>query len=263
MNAVWTRLCAALFLIVLPGLPAVSHAQNPKSSAPPRAAQAPATPQKWIGVQTGPLLPGMRSHLKKQLTSLPDDAGMMVYQVMPESPATVAGLEKYDIVLRADGQPLTSAGKLQEVLNRRNFGTSVRLDVLHEGQPKTVYTLVLERPEGESSPALGGSFASGSVMVLSSDGKGAGVSAGNAKVNQRLIYTDVNGQRHELTGDQIAEFHKRMREDENFRKTVKEQQTRMEVRVEGVSSGTAGAGTVTGSSGASVITIQTSTPPNP
>lgn len=263
MNPVRTFHWIVVLLVALLASPAASHAQNPKSSAPPRAVKTLPATQKWIGVQAGRLLPGVRPHLKKQFVGLPDDAGVMVYQVTPESPAVIAGLERYDILLRADGQPLTSVGKLQEVLNRRNFGTSVRLDILHEGQPKTVYALVLERPDGESSPALSGNLADGSIMVLGGDGKGSGGSAGNARINQRLTYTDVNGQRHELTGDQIAEFHKRMRDDESFRKSVKEQQMQMEVRVENVSSEAAGAGGTTRSSGASVITIQTSTPPNP
>lgn len=265
MNSVWTRPWIVPILIVSLALPAVGRAQNTKPSAPPRAVKPSAASQKWIGVQTGPLLPGVRPHLKKQLAGLPDDAGLMVYQVTPESPAVVAGVERYDILLRADGQPLASAAQLQEILNRRNFGTSVRLDVIHEGQPKTIYALVLERPAGEASPAFGGNFATSSVTVIGADGKVTGASTVNPKVNQRLTYTDVNGQRHELTGDQIAEFHKRMREDESFRKSVKEQQMHMEVRVEGVPAGPAGAGATatTGSASGSVITIQTSTTPNP
>jgi hypothetical protein len=230
------------------------RAQSSKPSAPPRAIKTPAASQKWIGVQTGPLLPGVRSHLKKLLAGLPDNTGVMVYHIMPESPAVLAGLERYDVLLRADGQPVTNTEKLEEVLSRRNFGTSVRLDVIHEGQPRIVHVLVLERPASERPVAVPGGFSSGpvSVMVLSSDGRG-NISS-NTTVKQKLTYTDASGARHELTGDQIAEFHKRMREDEEFRKTVKDQ--RIEIQSESIHIGSGAAAGAAGSPGAT-ITIQT------
>jgi hypothetical protein len=177
--------------------------------------------------------------LKKLLAGLPDNTGVMVYHIMPESPAVLAGLERYDVLLRADGQPVTNTEKLEEVLSRRNFGTSVRLDVIHEGQPRIVHVLVLERPASERPVAVPGGFSSGpvSVMVLSSDGRG-NISS-NTTVKQKLTYTDASGARHELTGDQIAEFHKRMREDEEFRKTVKDQ--RIEIQSESIHIGSGAA----------------------
>ena len=41
------------------------------------------------------------------------------------------------------------------MLDKRNFGTSIRLDLIHEGVPKTVFALVLERPEGETGGGAG------------------------------------------------------------------------------------------------------------
>jgi len=253
---------AALFAsAVFPTSLFAAGAKAPAKPAATMQSKAPQKPEKWIGVQTGPMMPGLRAHLKKQLAGTPDDAGLMIYNVAPESPAAVAGLEKFDVLLRADGRPLTDTQKLQELLNQRNFDTSVRLDIIHEGQPKTVYALVLEKPESEPSQGVHG-LAGGpvSVMVLGSDGKGSLTPSG-AKVSQRLIYTDVNGQRYELTGDQIAEFHKRMREDEAFRKSVKQQEMRMEMRVETSTGGATGAAGSTVSTTGTSITIQTTTSP--
>jgi len=226
--------------------------------SPPAASQK--KPEKWIGVNVGPILPGVRPHLKKHLAGLPDNAGLTVFQVMPESPAVVAGLEPYDVLLRADGEPLTGAEKLKAILSRRNFGTSVRLDIIHEGQPKTVHVLVLERPAGEPALATAGGFSSGpvNVVMLSTDGRHN--LSGNTTVKQKLTYTDARGARHELTGEQIAEFYKRMREDEEFRKSVKDQ--RIEIQSEGVSVGGATTGAAAGSASAT-ITIQTTTQTTP
>lgn len=248
-------LAGALMALLLP-VSLVVGADVPK--APPTI--APKKPEKWIGVNVGPTLPGVRPHLKKHFVGLPEGAGLQVFHVMPESPAVVAGLEQYDVLLRADGQPLTSVEELKEILSQRNFGTSVRLDIIHEGQPKTVHVLVLERPAGEPAFATAGGFSGGpvSIMVLSSDGRGN--VGGNTTVKQKLTYTDATGARHELTGDQIAEFHKRMREDESFRKSVKDQ--RIEIQSESVHVGTGGAAGAAGNAGAT-ITIQTTTQTNP
>jgi hypothetical protein len=236
-------------------------AKAPAKSAATAQSKAPQKPEKWIGVKTGPLMPGVRSHLKKHLAGVPGDAGLMIYNVAPESPAVVAGLEKFDVLLRADGQPLVNAQKLQEILSQRNFGTSVRLDIIHEGQPKTVYALVLEKPESEPSQSVHGLAGNPvSIMVVGGDGKGS-ITPSGAKVSQRLVYTDVNGQRHELTGDQIAEFHKRMREDEAFRKSVKQQEIQMEMRVETSTGGSPGAAGSTVSASGTSISIQTTTSP--
>jgi hypothetical protein len=247
MNTRRQALIGALILALLPAASAPG-AGGGQTASPP----APKKPEKWIGVNVGPILPGVRPHLKKQLAGLPDGAGLTVFHVMPESPAVVAGLQQYDVLLRADGQPLTGVEKLKEALNQRNFGTSVRLDIIHEGQPKTVYALVWERPANDAAPALGlGGGGPVSIMILGGDSKGALAPGGATKVNQKLTYTDASGQQHVLTGDQVVEFHKRMREDEAFRKSVRNQTMQMEVQSEAVTSGPAG------TTGASVITIQT------
>ncbi|MCX7827205.1 MAG: PDZ domain-containing protein [Verrucomicrobiae bacterium] len=195
-------------------------------SAPsrPTAAVRDQGPQKWIGVRVMPLMPTTRSHLKKYLNGMPEDAGLTVTDVSAEGPAVVAGIERYDILLRADGQVLTKAEQLQEILNKRNFGTSVRLDIIHEGQPKTVYALVLEKPEGE--PGLAGGFRGfgGRGGPGGPGGFGGGPGGpgrgpfGNA--TSTLTYTDADGKRHSVTGDEMREFFRKMREDEKFREAV-------------------------------------------
>ncbi len=181
----------------------------PATSQPTQTAAADKTPQKWIGVRVMPLMGTTRAHLKKYLQGLPEGAGLAVTDVSAEGPAAVAGVERYDILLRADGQPLKKVETLQELLNKRNFATTVRLDVIHEGMPKTVYSLVLEKPEGE--PALSGGFRGG---------RGRGFFGGGTST---LTYTDADGKEQKATGDQVGDFFRKMREDEKFREAVTKQ----------------------------------------
>jgi hypothetical protein len=144
----------------------------------------------------------------------------MVYNVSPESPAVVAGIEQFDVLLRADGQPLSKPEQLQEMLSKRNFGTSIRLDIIHEGLPKTVFALVLERPEGEAG---GGGFGGGFGRGPGGRGPGGPGGPGGMFSNSALSYTGPDGKQQKVSGEQMMDFWRKMREDENFRTAVSKQ----------------------------------------
>ncbi|MCX6906624.1 MAG: PDZ domain-containing protein [Verrucomicrobia bacterium] len=182
-------------------------------------------PQKWIGVRVTQLRETTRSHLKKYLQGLPEEAGLVVTEISNEGPAAVAGIERNDVLLRADGQPLTKVETLQEILDKRNFATTARLEIIHEGMPKTVYTLVLEKPEGE--PGLAGGFRGGPGGRGGSGGRGRGPFGGGTST---LTYTDADGKEQKVTGDQVGDFFRKMREDEKLREAVSKQGFTMHIK---------------------------------
>jgi membrane-associated protease RseP (regulator of RpoE activity) len=187
-------------------------------------------PQKWIGLRVMPMMGSTRSHLKKYLQGLPEDAGLVVTEISNESPAAVAGIERYDVILRADGQPVTNAESLQALLDKRNFATTARLEIVHEGMPKTVYTLVLEKPEGE--PGLAGGFRGFRGGPGGSQG-GRGGPGGRGPFGggtSTLTYTDADGKEQKVTGDQMGDFFRKMREDEKFREAVSKQGFTMHIK---------------------------------
>jgi hypothetical protein len=192
-----------------------AYAQNAEAPAKP---DKPAKPEKWIGVRVGGLMPMIRPHLKKQLAGMPEDVGLMVWDVTPNSPAVVAGIERFDILLRADGVPVTKPETLQEILNRRNFATSVRLDLIHEGQAKTVHALVLEKPEGEAGLAGRGGGPGGGGP--GGGGPGGGRSSFFSQMQSTVSFTDPDGNQQRMSGEQMMDFWRKMREDEKFRETV-------------------------------------------
>ena len=226
----WTLFWVGLVALFLAVATMVARGQAPDNAPAatnkPSAKPTPAgkKPEKWIGVRVMPLMPTTRSHLKKYLQGMPDDAGLTVTEVVPESPAVVAGIEQYDILLRGDGQPLLKLETLQDILTKRNFGTSVRIDLVHEGQPKTVYALVLERPEGE--PGLQGGFR-GRGGPGGPGGSGRGGPGGRpsffGNTTSTLTYTDAEGKEQKVSGEQVGDFFRKMREDENFRNAVAKQ----------------------------------------
>ncbi len=217
-----TSTAAVVLAAFTAGIIATASAQEPATTpakpAPPAAGAK--KPEKWIGLRCGPMMPMIRPHLKRQLTGMPDDAGLMVYNVSPESPAVVAGVEQFDVLLRADGQPLSKPEQLQEMLSKRNFGTSIRLDIIHEGLPKTVFALVLERPEGEAG---GGGFGGGFGRGPGGRGPGGPGGPGGMFSNSALSYTGPDGKQQKVSGEQMMDFWRKMREDENFRTAVSKQ----------------------------------------
>jgi membrane-associated protease RseP (regulator of RpoE activity) len=63
----------------------------------------------WIGVLCADVDAALRVHL-----DVPEGVGLMVDEVVDNSPASKLGLQKYDILTAVDGQPLTSARELVE-----------------------------------------------------------------------------------------------------------------------------------------------------
>lgn len=226
--------------LVVAFLTASGFSQTKTSTpAPPKAQPKRATissaatnkgPQKWIGLRVMPMMGSTRSHLKKYLQGLPEDAGLVVTEISNESPAAVAGIERYDVILRADGQPVTNAESLQALLDKRNFATTARLEIVHEGMPKTVYTLVLEKPEGE--PGLAGGFRGFRGGPGGGQG-GRGGPGGRGPFGggtSTLTYTDADGKEQKVTGDQMGDFFRKMREDEKFREAVSKQGFTMHIK---------------------------------
>ncbi|OHE80912.1 MAG: hypothetical protein A2107_03085 [Verrucomicrobia bacterium GWF2_62_7] len=163
-------------------------------------------PEKWIGVVAAPV-PEM---VRAQLPNLPEGQGLAVFMVAKESPAMVAGLERFDVIVRADGQPVSSPQDLQQIINKRNFGTQARLELIRKGTPKQIYVIVLERPEGETGgggPGRGGIF-------------GSNMRPENVSI--QFSYTDANGRQQTIGAPTLAAFGQKARDDEAFRNQMQQ-----------------------------------------
>jgi len=193
---------------------AADPAGAPPSSSPPKPLPS-LKPEKWVGITAGPIPPMVRTHLR----GVPDNQGLMVFNVARESPAVVAGLERYDIILRVDGQPVSDPRELQQAVNSRNFGTQLRLDLIQKGQPKTAYCIVLEKPEGEpEAPGPRNPFG-----ALRPD-----------NVSIQFAYTDGEGKRQVLSARTLAEFGRKSQQDEEFRNRLERMFQRLPQNRQGI-----------------------------
>ena len=125
---------------------------------PPRRPGGEGRPGPRLGLA---LLP-TPEFLSEQL-DLPENVGLIIGEVMPNSPAAEAGFKKHDVIVKmADKNVPSDPRKFLEVLQETRPGTAIEFEVIRRGKSKTVTAKLPEagrvergeeprdrRPEGE------------------------------------------------------------------------------------------------------------------
>jgi S1-C subfamily serine protease len=109
-------------------------AATPIDDASSAASQLAATGQvvrAYLGVLGRNVVPGDQP-------SLGTATGVEVYEVMPKSPAAIAGLQPGDVITAFNGQPVATAGALQHLLDEAHPNTTVTLSIIVQQVPRTV-----------------------------------------------------------------------------------------------------------------------------
>lgn len=114
-------------------------------------------PKFWIGLLGGTITADnpLRAHL-----DLPENQGLIVASIVPDSPASKAGLKQHDILLRANDKDLREMQDLVElVLAEGPKKGQITLEVLRHNKRETVYLTPEERPANAPMPQpQGGGF---------------------------------------------------------------------------------------------------------
>ena len=92
----------------------------------------------WLGILATPVEPPLKVHLRLE-------RGVLVEQIVPESPAAKAGIEVHDILLKFGDVELADVDGLQEAV-AGNENREVPVTLLRAGQQKTVQVKPEERP---------------------------------------------------------------------------------------------------------------------
>ena len=126
------------------------------SSEPPLP-ERPAPPRKkrvrgFLGVGYGSVPEVLAVHLR-----LEGRRGVVVGDVLDESPADKAGLSKHDVLLTIDGSEIQGASDFVRLLQERHAGDELVLGLFHAGERKEVAVVLGERPEqrGRFAPRRG------------------------------------------------------------------------------------------------------------
>ena len=107
-------------------------------------------PKYWIGLLGGSI--SEDDPLRAQL-DLPENQGLRVESVVPDSPAAKAGLKRHDIMLKANDQDLHEMSDLVElVVTEGAKKGQITLEVLRHNKRETVNLTPEERPANAPVP---------------------------------------------------------------------------------------------------------------
>lgn len=96
----------------------------------------------YLGVLIGDL-----DEEKAGLLGLKEQGGALITKVGDESPALKAGLEVGDVVVGVNGQRIDTSAKLRLIVSGQKPGSTVSLDVLRDGQKRTLQAVLEELPQ--------------------------------------------------------------------------------------------------------------------
>jgi len=103
----------------------------------------------WIGLELQPTSDALRVQL-----GLPEGQGLIVANVMPESPAAEAGLQQHDVLLTAGAKPLGELADLVAAIDEAK-GAPLALGLIRAGKAQKIVVTPAKRPEtpqGEGFP---------------------------------------------------------------------------------------------------------------
>ncbi|MCM1983393.1 HhoA/HhoB/HtrA family serine endopeptidase [Lyngbya confervoides] len=109
----------------------------------------------YIGVKMINLTPALVERLRRENPDLQvnSDQGVLVFEVVRDSPAEKAGLEPGDIIQSIDGKAIQDSAEVQAVVEQSKPGEVLRLQVNHEGERRNLQlTLGTLSPESFRSP---------------------------------------------------------------------------------------------------------------
>jgi Do/DeqQ family serine protease len=93
----------------------------------------------YLGVQMVTLTPDLAKQNNTDPNSpiqIPEVNGVLVMRVIPNSPAASAGIRRGDVIVQVDGQAITSAEQLQNVVENSRLGQSLQVKVQHDNQTR-------------------------------------------------------------------------------------------------------------------------------
>jgi serine protease Do len=111
-------------------------------SSRPRSVRGLRVREGWIGASAIELPASLREHF-----GAPSEAGVMISNVEPGSPAEVAGLSLGDVVHEVEGETVASTGEFERLVQGGGVGNELEITLARNGAEITVEATVSLQPE--------------------------------------------------------------------------------------------------------------------
>jgi Do/DeqQ family serine protease len=142
----------------------------------------------WMGIQPAELTPEVAEGF-----GIRDVKGILVANVVDKTPAEKAGLQRNDVILEFDGQPVSDVTKFRLKVADTQIGKRVPVVVLRDGKKMTFYVTLGDRPNqntAQGQPSRGEPSESESVAGLKVR-ELQGEEKANANLQSGVVVTDV------------------------------------------------------------------------
>jgi len=170
----------------------------------------------WVGIGMRPVTGAIAERF-----NLDRPTGVIIDQVMKDSPAEKAGLKSLDIILTLDGKEVSQGNEVQNAIALKNPGDTVVFKILRDGEKQTIKVKLGQRETGkekvaktdEELPALGLTVSNltdemrsrlgvyqhdNGVLVTGVQAYGAGADAG---IRERDLITQIENHKIENESD--------------------------------------------------------------
>jgi len=89
----------------------------------------------YLGIQMVTLTPEIKERINTKIgINLAVDKGVLLVDVVKNSPASAAGLKQGDVIQRIDNQPVSTIDDVQKLVEKSKIGNPLQVQVLRNGQ---------------------------------------------------------------------------------------------------------------------------------
>jgi serine protease Do len=101
----------------------------------------------WLGVSIQDLSPELAAQF-----GITETKGVLVSDVMDDSPAKKAGFERADVIVEFDGKPMDSPTHLRNAVAQTPLGKKVSIKLIRDKKPKVLDVTIVEQPKSMTQP---------------------------------------------------------------------------------------------------------------
>ncbi|HEY9607822.1 HhoA/HhoB/HtrA family serine endopeptidase [Allocoleopsis sp.] len=114
-----------------------------------KLAQGQSIQHPYLGIRMATLTPELAAENNRDPNSaftIPEVNGVLIVQVLPNTPAASGGLRRGDVVTAINGQSVTTADQLQRIVENSNVGQTLQLKLRRGNQTDTIAVRTGELP---------------------------------------------------------------------------------------------------------------------